>query len=202
MRVACLHTAASNIAVFDDAARDAAPGLMLSHLVVPQWLAEAEEAGGMTAGQRVRLGEFIQALTPFFDAILITCSTLGAVTADFPRHASSCRVVRSDEMLANAVSVPQGKTVVLCAAPSTVEATSALFGLPAERIGGAWDAFKTGNSERYITLIADAVSNALDQGAQQVVLAQVSMAPAARLFPGDKRVKVIPEAALKGLLSL
>lgn len=104
INIACLHTAASNIAIFDDAARQLnLTHLQLSHLVMPHLLAEAEASGGLTAGLYDRLVMLLQDLQPHFDVILITCSTLGPVSAAFFPLKKPCAVWRTDGMLAKAV---------------------------------------------------------------------------------------------------
>ena len=205
MTVACLHTAASNLAVFDEAANSLAiPATRLSHIVMPHWLEEAEKSGGLTPELQARLAAFLRNLTPFFDAILITCSTLGPVAGDFPD--GPCPVLRTDKLLADALHALPGKSVVLCAAPSTLAATTTLFcppGLAPQQqpevrlIAGAWEAFKSGNQARYLSQIAEAAQHAYQQGAENVALAQVSMTPAVRNFPPPRRPLTSPHLALQ-----
>ncbi len=71
MRIACLHTAESNVAVFEAARPD---GVRLSHAVRPDLLAAAE-AEGLTAAIAAATVEALGALDG--DAVLLTCSTLG-----------------------------------------------------------------------------------------------------------------------------
>lgn len=207
MTIACLHTAASNIAIFDDAAH--ALGMIngaLSHIVMPHLLAEAELTGGMTALQQQKLEQLLRSLTPWFDAILITCSTLGPVADDFNAEGHDCPVYRTDRMLADEVHRLPGKSLVLCAAESTLAATRALFcpaTLPVEQhpevqlIPGAWAAFKAGQQDAYLQMIAQAVADGKQQGADYVALAQVSMAAASRLFSADSQPLTSPQLALK-----
>ncbi len=210
MLIACLHTAASNIALFDAAAHSLprAP-VTLNHIVMPQLLSEAEASGGMTQAQQQHIERLLHSLTPWFDAILITCSTIGAVADGFSAPDSGCRVYRTDRMLADHLHQLSGPSRVLCAAPSTLNATRALFcpaSLPAERqpdihlVPDAWDAFKAGELARYYALIRAAVQQGLEQGAKQVALAQVSMAAAIDEKGGDSSVLTIPLLALQTLL--
>jgi len=63
VRVACLHTAESNVAVFEAAAR--ALGLAdgaLRHVVRPDLLAEAERLGGANPALAARAGAALLAL--------------------------------------------------------------------------------------------------------------------------------------------
>ncbi|MBA0038279.1 glutamate racemase [Pantoea sp. BIGb0393] len=211
MTIACLHTAASNIAIFDNAAHSLGmKNTALSHIVMPHLLAEAELTGGMTSQQQHKLEQLLHSLTPWFDAILITCSTLGPVADGFTAVGSACPVYRTDGMLADKVHSLSGKSLVLCAAESTLAATRALFcpaTLPAEQhpdvqlIPGAWTAFKAGQQEAYLQLIAQAVKNGRQQGADYVALAQVSMAAATTLFTHDERPLTSPHLALQAVWS-
>jgi len=207
MTIACLHTAASNIAIFDDAAHSLGMSNgALSHIVIPHLLAEAELTGGMTASQQHKLEQLLRSLTPWFDAILITCSTLGPVADGFCVEGHDCPVYRTDRMLADEVCRLPGKSLVLCAAESTLAATRALFcpaTLPVEQhpvvqlIPGAWAAFKAGHQDAYLQMIAHAVADGKQQGADHVALAQVSMAAASRLFSADSQPLTSPQLALK-----
>ncbi|TWD45042.1 hypothetical protein FBY13_101170 [Pantoea sp. SJZ147] len=202
INIACLHTAASNIAIFDDAARQLnLTHLQLSHLVMPHLLAEAEASGGLTAGLYDRLVMLLQDLQPHFDVILITCSTLGPVSAAFFPLKKPCAVWRTDGMLAKAVHSNEKKTVVLCAAESTLGATRALFctngRTPEVRlIPDAWQRFKAGDEAGYLHCVRTAVEDAWLQGAEQVVLAQSSMAPVAQFFTPQRQPLSGPHLAL------
>ncbi|MCX2192847.1 glutamate racemase [Pantoea agglomerans] len=114
--------------------------------MMPALLAEAERSGGMTTALRRRIAQMIETLLPQFDAVLITCSTLGPVAGDF---SAQDRVMRTDGMLAEALQRQAGRTVALCAAESTLAVTRALFCQPGSQVEvalveGAWTAFKAG----------------------------------------------------------
>lgn len=180
MNILCLHTAASNIAIFDAAATTLAQNATpLSHLVMPE-------------------------LLPSFDAILITCSTLGPVAEDFcPQD----RVMRTDAMLASALQRHAGRTVALCAAESTLAATRTLFCQPGGQVDvvlveDAWTAFKAGEITRYFSLLAAAAEQAYQQGAVAVALAQSSMTPVAQQFPAAQRPLTAPFLALQACYDL
>jgi hypothetical protein len=206
MAIMCLHTAASNITVFDTAARDLGISTnKISHLVMPHLLEAAEKTGGMSSDQRTDLNCFLQSLTPFFDAILITCSTLGPVADSFDGSRHHCPVYRTDKMLAEALKRRQGKSVVLYAAESTLNATISLFcsGESLEHhpeiifVPEAWRAFKAGNQALYISLITEAVQHAYSNGAENVALAQVSMTPAVQHFSKLEKPMTSPHLALR-----
>jgi len=205
LNILCFHTAASNIAIFDDAAttlgRDSAP---LNHLVMPALLAEAERSGGMTAQLRCHIAQLIKAMLPQFDAVLITCSTLGPVADDF---SVQDRVMRTDGMLAAALQRHTGPTVALCAAESTLTATRTHFCQPGSQtevalVEDAWAAFKAGDTTRYFALIAAAAEQAYQQGAIAVALAQSSMTPVALQFPKSRRPLTGPHLALQACYEL
>jgi hypothetical protein len=190
MRIACLHTAASNIAIFDAAAP---LGLSLAHRVRPDLLAAAEQAGGPTPAILSTTAEELAVLAaePGTEAVLLTCSTLGpaaALAADAP-----CPVLRVDAALAEAAARQPGPVTVLCAAPTTLDPTRALFEaafgddgrarLEVSLVEGAWPAFRAGERARYLRQLAAAADRAFAAG-HQVALAQASMAGATPLCRG------------------
>jgi len=171
---------------------------------MPALLAEAERSGGMTAELRLRVAQRIKPLLPQFDAVLITCSTLGPVADDFSEQE---RVMRTDGMLAEALQGQSGSTVALCAAESTLAATQALFCQQGSQVKvalveGAWAAFKAGDTTRYFGLIAAAAEQAYQQGVVAVALAQSSMTPVAQLFPDTQRPLTGPHLALQACYDL
>ncbi|MGC0895341.1 glutamate racemase [Pantoea agglomerans] len=171
---------------------------------MPALLAEAERSGGMTTALRRRIAQMIETLLPQFDAVLITCSTLGPVAGDF---SAQDRVMRTDGMLAEALQRQAGHTVALCAAESTLAATRTLFSQPGSQVEvalveGAWTAFKAGETTRYFAMIAAAAEQAYQQGAVAVALAQSSMTPVAQQFPVKQRPLTGPYLALQACYEL
>ncbi|CAE6766151.1 hypothetical protein [Paraburkholderia haematera] len=78
MRIVCLHTAESNIALFDAAARAKGfEALELTHVVRADLLAAAEQAGGLTERIAAQTREVLLALRDNAHAVLLNCSTLG-----------------------------------------------------------------------------------------------------------------------------
>jgi hypothetical protein len=196
VKIACLHTAGSNVAIFEAACPE---GVRLSHAVRPDLLAAAE-AEGLTSAIAAATVAALGALArdEGADAVLLTCSTLGPA-------AEAAGALRADAALAEAATVEGGTIEVLCAAPSTLAATAELFGLAAERSGarvtvrlvpGAWDLFHSRDLAGYAALIArDAEASRADV----VALAQASMAPAAALTA--RPVLTCPQAALAAIVS-
>jgi hypothetical protein len=188
--IACLHTAAGNIAVFDAACP---PGAALTHTLRADLLQDAEEAGGLTEAITERTAAALQALaTQGVDAVLLTCSTVGPGAA---LARGAIPVLRVDAALAETATRGGGKVVVLCAVETTVEPTRAIFAEAAARHGasldvrlvpGAWAAFRGGDPARYHAIIAAASDAAFAEGASQVALAQASMSGAVALAKGRK----------------
>lgn len=183
-RIACLHTAESNVAVFEDArVRLGWPEGALSHHVRPDLLAAAEAAGDLTQVVVDLTRKALCDLGKDAPSVLLTCSTLGpAVPAGAPHQ------FRTDSALAELAVEDGGKVVVICAAPSTLKVTGDLFRAAAARTGaqidlwwvdGAWDMFKAGELEHYEETLAAAADRARKDGATAVALAQASMAGAA-----------------------
>jgi hypothetical protein len=191
MRVACLHTLGSNIAVFE-AARPAGAEVTLRHEVRADLL-EAERSGSLTDEIAARTGEALRALAADADAVLLTCSTLGPAVAGLAD--AGVPVLRVDAALASGAVRGGGRVVALCTAATTLGPTRALFENAAAGTGatvelrlvpGAWDAFKAGRTAEYHAMIAAAADEAFRDGADKVALAQASMAGAAALCREEK----------------
>lgn len=187
MKIACLHSAHSNIAVFEAAARQQglAEGTLL-HEVQPQWLALAEQAGGLTADIEHGVRTALLQLAQQADAVMLTCSTLGPAVPG-AAQASAVPLLRVDAALAAQAVEHGGRVLALCAVETTLQPTLALFSAAASGSGievevrlvpGAWALFKAGDGEGYLEAIADAASAAYAEGFSLVVLAQASMAGA------------------------
>ncbi|TFY85924.1 Asp/Glu racemase [Pseudomonas nabeulensis] len=179
MRITCLHTAASNIAVFDTAATalGISPGLML-HKVRADLLAAAEHAGQLTSEIAQATASALLDLAEQADAVVLTCSTLGPAIETL--HSTRVPILRTDEALAATALKAVGKVVVLCAVQTTLEPTSRLFHTAeVQWVPGAWDLFKAGDIDGYLATIAKAADQAYTAGASVVVLAQASMSGAA-----------------------
>lgn len=209
MRIACLHTADSNVAVFDAAAQ--AIGLapdVLAHTVRADLLSAAERAGGLTAAIAAETGAALQSLCGSANAVVLTCSTLGPSVAALAGTVT-VPVLRVDAALAEAAVANGGRVVALCAVETTVEPTTRLFADAAAMTGaavevqlvpGAWELFKAGARDRYLAAIAKAADDAYTDGASVVVLAQASMAGAADLVRNGPPPLTSPTAGLAAAL--
>jgi hypothetical protein len=207
--IACLHTAQSNVAVFDAALRDLGLAeVTLRHAVRPDLLAEAERAHGLTPEITTWTQDALRALCDGSNAVLLTCSTLGPAVAAMA--SAPCPVLRADAALAAEAVREGGRVVVLCAVETTIVPTRLVFEDAARRTGatvtlrlvpGAWDAFRAGQTERYLTIIARAAEAACQQGATRVALAQASMAGAAPLARTDPPPLSSPTAGLRAAVA-
>ncbi|OIN53887.1 aspartate/glutamate racemase family protein [Pseudomonas costantinii] len=188
MRIACLHTAHSNISVFDAAAKALGVGPdVLHHEVRPDLLAAAEQAGRLTAEIADATASALTTLAQHADAVVLTCSTLGPTVENVAKN-TRVPILRTDEALAIAATQAGGKIVVLCAVQTTLESTARLFYQAAKHshatvdvqlVPGAWALFKAGDIDGYLTRIASAADRAYGEGASVVALAQASMCAAA-----------------------
>jgi hypothetical protein len=183
--VACLHTAASNVAVLDAAA--APLGVGLRHAVREDLLARAETAGGLTVDIAAATQVALASLAAAADVVLLTCSTLGPAAEGLQVRAP---VLRIDAALAEQAVAKGGRVVALCAVETTMAPSQALFARAAAATGAtisvelvpdAWAAFRAGDIARYHVLVAAAADRAFAAGADTVALAQASMAGAAAL---------------------
>ncbi|AWN53863.1 aspartate/glutamate racemase family protein [Methylobacterium sp. 17Sr1-1] len=204
-RIACLHTVASNAALFDEALRAAGlAGVDLHHTLRADLLAAAEREGRLTPEIAAETVAVLRGLCAEADAVLLTCSTLGPA-AERAALDAPIPVLRVDAALAAEAVKAGGRVVVLCAVATTVEPTRRLFEAAAQATGAevsvqvvpeAWEAFKAGESDRYRTLVARAAGTAREDGATQVALAQASMAGAAALLSEAIRPLTSPTVGL------
>lgn len=213
MRIACLHTACSNLQVFEEAA--GALGLLpgtLQHEVRADLLASAEAAGGLTPSIAHRTGAALLALCQRADAVVLSCSTLGTAV-DTIRSQAQVPVLRADSALAQSAVRLGGKVTVLCAAQSTIHTTTELFSLAAKEpyanvqmlevqlVPQAWALFQGGDYQAYLLAIAQAADRACAQGASVVALAQASMAGAIALARQPARLLSSPGSCLSAAMA-
>lgn len=211
MIISCLHTADSNVAVFENAARQLGlSSANLRHTVRADLLHAAEEAGGLTEDITQQTATVLAALAAKADAVLLTCSTLGPSVVRAGVGAA-VPILRVDAALAEKAAGTGGTVVALCAVETTVAPTTALFAAAAHRSGaalevrlveGAWALFRAGNRDGYLAAIARAVEAAHADGASVVALAQASMAGAADLVRNGPRPLSSPAAGLEQAMKM
>jgi hypothetical protein len=178
VRLALLHTSPVHVATFDALAAADAPDVDLVHVVREELLARAREHGPEAVADDVAAA--VAGLDA--DAVLCTCSTIGAVAERY----GALRVDRPMAAEAARLAGGGGRVVVLAALETTLAPTFALLveeGVPeaaldAVVVPGAWERFEAGDTEGYLALVRAAVAEAAAGGAVVVVLAQASMAAA------------------------
>jgi Asp/Glu/Hydantoin racemase len=209
MKIACLHTAQSNIAVFEEAARELGlRGGSLRHEVRPDLLLAAEDAGGLTPDLERETASILKLLGQEADAVVLTCSTLGPSVHGL-EESTAVPIIRADAALAEQALDAGGTTIALCAVETTLKPTMQLFAEAARRSGasfevrlvpGAWALFKAGKHDEYLSAIAKAADAAYNDGATTVALAQASMAAAAGLVQCGPKALTSPIAGLRAVL--
>lgn len=205
MKIACLHTAESNVSVFETASKEIGlPSGSLAHEVRPDLLAKAEQAGGLTLDIANETTLALTALCQGVDAVILTCSTLGPAVDELAGK-TSIPVLRVDAALARRAIDSGGKVVVLCAVETTLGPTTQLFAEIAgpsqaqyevRLVPGAWARFKAGDRHGYLTAVAEAAETAYREGASIVALAQSSMAGASDLVNNGPKPLSSPIAGL------
>ncbi|HEY0122830.1 MAG TPA: aspartate/glutamate racemase family protein [Rhizobium sp.] len=194
MKIACLHTAESNIPIYEDAARELGlPAGALHHHVRADLLLTAERLGGLTADITTETADVLLHLAREADVVVLNCSTLGPAAA-LAANQSTVPVIRADGVLAETAVKAGGKIVVLCTVETTIAPTTRLFEEAAKATGaeidvrlieGAWALFRAGEQTAYLASIAEAVGTAQREGAKTVAFAQASMTGAVRLLTGS-----------------
>ncbi|MBN8954013.1 MAG: Asp/Glu racemase [Rhizobium sp. 60-20] len=194
MMIACLHTAESNIAVYERAAKALGlPDGTLRHHVRADLLLAAEKAGRLTDEISAETAALLWHLAEDADAVVLNCSTLGPAVTKVAAGAA-VPIIRADATLAEQAVEAGGKVIVLCTVETTIAPTSALFEAAAEATGaeievrlvpGAWAHFRAGDLSAYLASIADTVRAANGEGPVTIAFAQASMTDATRLLPED-----------------
>jgi Asp/Glu/hydantoin racemase len=208
MKIACLHTAHSNIDVFVEALRDLGrPDVVMRHSVRPDLLAAVERAGGLNSQIAIDTIAALHALSQQADAVILTCSSLGPVLRD-AKGRMTVPILRADGALAAAAVADGGKVVVLYTVAVTEASTRAVFTQAASKsratvelrlVPGAWDLFKAEDLDGYRAAIAAAADAAYADGAKTVAFAQASMAGAAKLCRKGRPL-TSPDAGLRAAL--
>jgi len=211
MTIACLHTAESNIAVYEAAANALGlPDGMLRHHVRADLLLAAEKAGRLTDEISAETAALLWHLAEDAEAVVLNCSTLGPAASKIAAGAGA-PIIRADAMLAEQAVKAGGKVIVLCTVETTIAPTTALFEAAAKATGaeievrlvpGAWAHFRAGDLPAYLASIADAVKMAGGEGAVTIAFAQASMTDAVHLLPGNRPQPMTgPAAALAAAMA-
>ncbi|MET9653466.1 aspartate/glutamate racemase family protein [Streptomyces sp. NPDC006460] len=183
--LALLHTSPVHVPVFDGLRDRDRPGLVLHHLVREDLLTRARAEGPEAVADDVR-GALAEAVAAGADAVLCTCSTIGAV-AEGAAARLGVPVLRVDRPMA-AEAVRSERIVVVATVRSTLaptidllreesgERTSFVTTLLVEE---AWPYFEAGDRDGYLDTVAAAVDRIDPAAGGVIVLAQASLADVA-----------------------
>lgn len=187
--IAFLHTSPAHVPTFERLTHELAPGLRVAHSVREDLLADAQQEGIDNPSLIARVCRALaDAAAGGTKVVVCTCSTLGGIAENTPTG-GAFRVTRIDRAMADAAARGGPRLLVVAALSSTLQPTAALLQSSAERLGtsvvietllvaDAWSHFQADRQRDYIDAIVVAVARAA-AGADSVVLAQASMAPAA-----------------------
>jgi hypothetical protein len=186
--LALLHTSPAHVPVFDALRDEDHQGLELRHFVDEELLARARREGPEAVAGAVR-DALEEAVAEGARAVLCTCSTIGGIV-ESAGAGIGVPVLRGDRPMAAAAVAAGPRVVVAATLESTLGPTVALVEEEGRRIDrpagvrtllvdGAWARFEAGDTEGCARLVAAAVDTVT--GADAIVLAQGSMAPAQQL---------------------
>lgn len=208
-RLGIVHTVSQLAATFAELAGELLPGVQTTVITDELLLKRTIRDGAVDDVTRDRLRGHVDALADFgVDAVLVTCSSVGALVDELAPRAVP--VVRVDRAMAER-AVTLGSTVgVLATLPTTLAPTTELVEAAARDAGrtvrvvsrlcdGAFAALQGGDPERHDAIIARELDR-LAAEVDVVVLAQASMARIAAARPaGGTRVLSSPRLAMERL---
>ncbi len=210
---AFFHTAPALVETFNGLMAELAPDLETSHTLRPDLLSDALDAGALTDEIRRRAQEAIAAEAAGGATVLLcTCSTIGPGADDAARGAP-IPVLRVDRPMAEQ-AVRIGRRIKVAASlDTTLPPTMDLLAEVAREAGkevaltpvvfeAARAKFVAGDTEGYVALVAEGLRDAAT-GADVIVLAQASMAPALAQC-GDVGIPILtsPRSGLEHALAV
>ncbi len=207
-----LHTAAANVDTFDTLAKELAPAIPRRHVVDESLLQEALQLGEISPQLAKRVSDtIVEAAEGGARVLLCTCSTIGGCAEDVNQLTDST-VIRVDRPMAEKAVAMGSRIIVVATAASTIAPTRALILDEAHKANkqvdivelfceSAWPKFEQGDLAGYNQEIADCLRQAATD-AEVIVLAQASMAGAAKLLP-DFPVPILssPRLGLEAAIS-
>ncbi len=206
-----LHTSPIHTHVFESLVAEIAPTARAVSVVDESLLELARAAGPDAVEVRKHVTTRIDELVATgVDAIVCTCSTIGAV-AELLGEVHGVEIVRVDRAMAERAVEIGGRVVVLAALESTLDPTGRLLSdvaaaagrtieLRAQLVPGAWDRFEIGDLDGYNSLVMEAIATAAAE-ADVIVLAQASMAAAADAIVTGVPVLSSPRRAVEALFA-
>ena len=204
-RIGFLHTASAHVETFDLLTDELAPSLAREHVVRPDLLARARLAGAGDRQVRLGVGTAVAELGSSA-VVLCTCSTIGSVAEACGRD-RGVPVLRVDRPMAELAVRSGGKIALVAALASTLTPTRSLLEAVAREAGAsveivdapcldAWALFAAGDDRGFQRRVAEHLEQ-LDPSFEAAVLAQASMAPAARLATTGIRVLTSPRLGVE-----
>jgi Asp/Glu/hydantoin racemase len=208
--LAVIHTSPTLTPMFTELSTQFLPGVQVFHMVDESLIKDTTRHGYLRrVTMRRLLGIVESAAQSGADAVLITCSSIGAAVA-IAQQIHDVPIIRVDEAMAER-AVRMGRCIgVVATLRTTLDPTIALLRAKAAEAGreiriipslcdGAFEAVMAGDTARHDAILTGALTTEM-HGADVVVLAQASMARVVKsLPPGTLTVPVLssPELAVQ-----
>jgi Asp/Glu/hydantoin racemase len=185
-RLALVHTVAGLVPRFRELASEVMPEAETFDIVDETLLRDATAEGRVSLDTARRLMAHLAAAEHHgADAILVTCSSVGGAV-DAARPFAGVPLLRVDQAMAEQAVASGARIGVLATLSSTLEPTAELIRRTAAEAGrevevrahvceGAFEALRSGDTERHDRLVLDGLEQLLGW-ADVIVLAQASMA--------------------------
>jgi trans-aconitate methyltransferase len=198
--IAFLHTSPVHIETFDQLVKAANPSIVIEHVVAESLLAQARRVGSNDIAVVTHVQDAMKAAAANGAAMVIcTCSTIGGAAERTPTDGQFI-AARIDRAMADHAARLGPRILVVAALESTLQPTVELINESAAMMHtsveidhalahDAWQHFTAGDNDAYINAIVQTVRSA-SGGANVVVLAQASMAPAAERL-NDMGIEVL-----------
>jgi Asp/Glu/hydantoin racemase len=209
-RLGMVHTVAQLAPTFAELAAELLHGVQTTVIADELLLKRTIRDGAVDDVTRGRLRGHVEALADFgVDAVLVTCSSLGAVVDEIAQ-ATGVPVLRVDRAMAQRAVTLGTRVGVLATLPTTLAPTTSLVEAAAREAArpvsvvsrlcdGAFDALQGGDAARHDAIIAEDLDR-LAAEVDVVVLAQASMARIAAGRPaGGIPVLSSPRLAMEHL---
>lgn len=202
MTLTLIHTADVHRLTFNTLRDQLAPEAALTHLVRPDWLAQAQ--AGISEALRDEVGAAIDAAE---GPVLCSCTSLGPIAEAFG-------AIRIDQPMMRAAAETGGRVLIAYCLRSTEAPSLSLLERELQAAGNMtpaaplflgqhWPLFDAGDLQGFATALSQDIRHAAGQGQYSaIVLAQASMAGAAAALQ-DLPCPVLtsPELALRAALS-
>jgi Asp/Glu/hydantoin racemase len=210
-RLALIHTSPTLTPMFGSLCAAEMPDIEVFHMVDESLIKDTIRAGHLQRATARRVLAIVDSATKAdgVDAVMVTCSSIGAAVA-IAQNLFDVPVIRVDEAMAEE-AVGMGRRIgVMATLRTTLEPTIALVKQKAAEAGreieivdglcdGAFEAVLAGDTATHDRILTDALVNRM-RGVDVVVLAQASMARVVKAIPpGTLAMPVLssPELAVR-----